>query len=275
MEVGASCSVVASLSQSHKKKHVVITMGKQRTIILIGTLALAVAISAVIGFVLFRGTKQVYVANDTIPVNTKVTSDMLTARRINSADLPDKALTKKSEILNHYTSLGVTKGGVFTVNNMADKADSASDAVAEGMSQLAIKSDNLPSKLAKGDRVNVIISASTQNLGNIALTYQGIYVTDIYYDGDNAINGVEVLVSPEQAQKIVYAMQNGTISVALVNSSYKAHQMAYTDETAFLDTSDPATATAENDGTDTAAQADAGTATDVTDTAVADTSAAA
>lgn len=241
-----------------KKKHVVITMGKQRTIILIGTLALAVAISGVIGFVLFKDTKQVYVARDTIPVNTKVTSDMLTARRISSTDLPDKALTKKSEILNHYTSLGVTKGGVFTVNNMADKADSASDAVAKGMSQLAIKSDNLPSKLAKGDRVNVIISASTQNLGNIALTYQGIYVTDIYYDGDNAINGVEVLVSPEQAQKIVYAMQNGTISVALVNSSYKAHQMAYTDETAFLDTSDPAAAT-ENSGTN-AGTADAGTA---------------
>lgn len=223
---------------------------KQRRLLIITFLVLAVIASGITGFLLFGNTVEVAVATQTVTGNTKITSSMFTVQRRTRTDLPDSYISgsKAGKLAGYYTSIGFTKGSVITANNVATTSNRASSAIESGKTLLAITSDNLPSELQKGDAVNIIISATASG-SKIALTYQDITVSNIYYDDDNAITGVEVSVTPEQAQKIVYAQQNGTLSVALLPPDYTSKDLGITDESGFLDTSVTSTNTTDTTST--------------------------
>ena len=59
-----------------------------------------------------------------------------------------------------------------------------------------------------------------------------------YTDDDGNVTGLEVVVTPKQAQKIVYAQLKGQISVSLLPINYKTTDLQPIDENGFLDTND-------------------------------------
>ena len=111
---------------------------------------------------------------------------------------------------------------------------------------LTINAENLPTGIQSGDKVNIIIGANTDSGNKVVLTYQNIDVSNIYIDDEGSITGLEVSVTPEQSQKIVYAKLNGELSISLLPINYKDINLPIIDEGGFLDTSSSSTATDAN-----------------------------
>lgn len=215
-------------------------MVKSQKKILLGIIiGLAVIISASLFFVFVGNTKEVLVATKNVTANKEITADMFTKERVDAASLPDNYINASDaeDVIGHYTYIGFTKGSVLTTNNIATGDKKASSAIDKKKTLLTINATNLPSGIQSGDHVNIIIGANVDEGGKVALTYQNIEVSNVYIDEDNEINGLEVSVTPEQAQKIVYAQINGQLSVALLPVDYKEKTLEPTNESGFLDTS--------------------------------------
>ena len=85
-----------------------------------------------------------------------------------------------------------------------------------------------------GDHVNILIGTSSSGKGKVVLTYQKVNITNVLYDNDKMVKGIEIQVTPEQAQKIEYARLNGTLSIALLPNEYSSQNLSITDEDEFL-----------------------------------------
>lgn len=219
----------------------------QKKILLAIIIGLAVVISASLFFVFVGNTKDVLVATKNVTANKEITADMFTTERVDAASLPDDYISASDakDIVGYYTYIGFTKGSVLTKNNIATGEKKASSAISKNKTLLTINATNLPSGIQSGDHVNIIIGASVDEGGKVAITYQNIEVSNIYVDEDNEVNGLEVSVTPEQAQKIVYAQINGQLSVALLPIDYKEKTLEPTNESGFLDTTSASTSSSE------------------------------
>lgn len=196
-------------------------------------------------FAIFVGsTENVLVATQNVKANTKIKSSMFTTERVDKSSLPDNYIPadKADDIEGYYTYIGFTKGGVISESNIATSAKKASGAIEKGKTLLTINADNLPSGIQSGDKVNVIIGANTDGGTKVVLTYQNIDVSNIYVDDEGAVTGLEVSVTPEQSQKIVYAQLNGELAISLLPINYKDVNLPIIDEGGFLDTSSGTTA---------------------------------
>lgn len=200
-------------------------------------------------FMIFVGnTTEVLVATQDVKANTKIKESMFTIERVDTASLPDNYLSADSakDVVGYYTYIGFTKGSVISKSNIATSAKKASGAIEKGKTLLTISAENLPTGIQSGDKVNIIIGANTDSGNKVVLTYQNIDVSNIYVDDEGSITGLEVSVTPEQSQKIVYAKLNGELSISLLPINYKDINLPIIDEGGFLDTSSSSTATDTN-----------------------------
>ena len=62
------------------------------------------------------------------------------------------------------------------------------------------------------------------------MTYQNILVTGVKSNSSGDTTGLEVEVTPEQAQQIQYAESNGNLSVTLLPTGYEEQNLDATDE---------------------------------------------
>lgn len=218
-------------------------MAKNQKKLLFGiVISVGIILSVLLFFIFIGNTKNVLVATQDVKANTQITESMFTTERVDASSLPDNYLTAEDakELVGYYTYIGFTKGSVISENNVATTAKKASGAISKNRTLLTINTDNLPSGIQAGDFVNIIIGATTNaenNSSTTVLTYQKIEVSDIYRDDDGSINGLEVVVTPSQAQKIVYAQLKGQISVSLLPIDYKSKNLEPLNEGEFLDAS--------------------------------------
>ena len=161
---------------------------------------------------------DVVVATKTVDGNHKISSDMITTKRVDKSALPDNYLSAKyfNEVKGRYTNIGFTSGSVLTTGNVATKDSKKSAVIPEGKTLLSITVQNLPQGVQPNDRVNLIVGMSMQNAGKGVFTYQNVLVTNTYTDADGSITGLEIQVTPEQAQKIQYAQINGTLNASVL-----------------------------------------------------------
>ena len=219
-------------------------MAKSQKKILFGiVLTVAIVLSALLFFIFVGNTKNVLVATQDVKANSQITSTMFTTERVDASSLPDNYLTADDakDLVGYYTYIGFTKGSVITKSNIATSAKKASGAISKKKTLLTITAENLPSGIQTGDFVNIVIGATTEqegSSGTTVLTYQKVEVSNIYTDDDGNVTGLEVVVTPKQAQKIVYAQLIGQISVSLLPINYKTTDLQPIDENGFLDTND-------------------------------------
>lgn len=219
-------------------------MAKSQKKILFGiVLTVAIVLSALLFFIFVGNTKNVLVATQDVKANSQITSTMFTTERVDASSLPDNYLTADDakDLVGYYTYIGFTKGSVITKSNIATSAKKASGAISKKKTLLTISAENLPSGIQTGDFVNIVIGATTElegSSGTTVLTYQKVEVSNIYTDDDGNVTGLEVVVTPKQAQKIVYAQLKGQISVSLLPINYKTTDLQPIDENGFLDTND-------------------------------------
>lgn len=219
-------------------------MAKSQKKILFGiVLTVAIVLSALLFFIFVGNTKNVLVATQDVKANSQIASTMFTTERVDASSLPDNYLTADDaeDLVGYYTYIGFTKGSVITKSNIATSAKKASGAISKKKTLLTITAENLPSGIQTGDFVNIVIGATTEqegSSGTTVLTYQKVEVSNIYTDDDGNVTGLEIVVTPKQAQKIVYAQLKGQISVSLLPINYKTTDLQPIDENGFLDTND-------------------------------------
>lgn len=193
---------------------------------------------------------KVVVASKEIQPQTKITSDMLTTISVSTADqklLAPDAVKEISSAIGSVTLVRLRAGEVIT--NHSDKLIqqnrdgggniSASNQrvnralfIPEGKRTMAIRIDSegsLGFTLEKGDKVDVILTATGGELGgiysNVILQRMEIFDVEPIADKDKTNNGalqnITLIVSPQQAQQLALAKRKGKIDLVLnpLNSS--------------------------------------------------------
>lgn len=205
---------------------------KGKRLWLIILLALGLVGSGAIFLAFNANMVDVVVATQNITGNVEITQDMLTTKRVDKSSLPENYITSNNveEMIGRYTNIGITKGSVFTTGNVATKDSKKSAVIPEGQTLLAITVDAIPQGVQSGDSVNLLIGINMQSEGKVVMTYQDVLVTSTYVDDNGAVTGLEVQVTPEQAQKIQYAQINGELSVSLLPLGYESEDLPIVNE---------------------------------------------
>lgn len=195
-------------------------------------LVIGIIASASIYFAFSANMVEVVVASQTLPSNVEITANMLTIKKVDKTSLPENYIKSDviDEMVGRYTNIGITKGSVFTNGNISTKASKKAAVIPEGKTLLSISIDSLPQGVVAEDKVNLLVGISMNDTGKVVMTFQDIKVTDTYVDVDGNVTGLEVEVTPDQAQKIQYAQINGELSVSLLPLGYEIEELPIVDE---------------------------------------------
>lgn len=212
-------------------------MKKGKKIWLILLLVIGLVGSGAIYLAFNASMVDVVVATKTVGSNNKITSDMITTKRVDKSALPDNYLSAEylSQVKGRYTNIGFTSGSVLTTGNVATKDSKKSAVIPDGYTLLSISVQSLPQGVQPDDHVNILVGISVNGQGKVVVTYQNVLVTGTYSDSDGSVTGLEVQVTPEQAQKIQYAQSNGSLSVSLLPLGYSEQQLNVVDENSIKD----------------------------------------
>lgn len=208
--------------------------GKNRTVVI--ALLVVGLIASVSTFLAFsKNLVEVVVATQTVRGNTPITASMITTEKVDKTYLPDGYIEAKyiDEVIGRYSDVGFTKGSVLSADAVATGDGKKAATIEQGMTLLSVTVDNLPQGVVAGDRVNLIIGTTLESEGKAVLTYQNISVTNTYTDVDGIVTGLEVQVSPAQAQKITFAQLNGDLTVSLLPGDYKNQELPIVTESEF------------------------------------------
>lgn len=178
--------------------------------------------SVALYFVFNANKVEVLTATQTIRGNTELKANMITTEKMEKESLPKNYIEAKyaDDVVGRYTDIGLTEGAVLTTDNVATGDGSRTSVIPKGYTVMTLSLDSLPSGIKAGDNVNILVGTTTTAQGKVVITYQKINVTNVVKDSDGNPTGIEVQVTPEQAQKIQYAELNGTISVSLLSGDY-------------------------------------------------------
>lgn len=192
-------------------------------------------------YFLFNVNKvEVLVAAQTIRGNTEIKSTMISTAKMEKESLPKNYIEAKyaEDVVGRYTDIGVTEGAVLTTDNVATGDGSRTSVIPKGYTVMTLSLESLPSGIKAGDYVNILVGTTSTSQGKVVMTYQKISVTDVIQDSDGNATGIEIQVTPAQAQKIEYAQLNGNISVSLLSGDYKKQSLNAVDESKFMKTDD-------------------------------------
>ena len=103
---------------------------------------------------------------------------------------------------------------------------------------------NYPQGLVAGDHVNVVVSTSAEG-AKFVKTIENVPVAGVHTE-EGEVTGIEIYVTPEEAQSIAYAQANGQVSVALLPLDYENKNLEILDDGGFLSSQFGDTETAEN-----------------------------
>jgi len=207
-------------------------MKKGKKLWFVVLLVIGIVASGCVYFAFNANMVEVVVANQTVQGNVEITNGMLSTKKIDKAALPENYLEAKyiKDMVGRYTNIGITKGSVFTTGNVATKDSKKAAVIPDGKTLLSITIDSLPQGVEAGDYVNLLVGINMQDKGKVVMTYQNVKVTSAYVDVDGNVTGLEVEVTPAQAQKIQYAQINGELSVSLLPLGYEDEELPLVDE---------------------------------------------
>jgi len=202
---------------------------ERRRYLLIGLLALAVLLVAVLGVRQIRKwvtpTQEVYVASSNLPAGATVGADNVIKKRIAESSLPSGVLDARS-IAGRELSRAKQEGEPFTRDDFAGVAEEQTIAVAEMVPEgrvlatIRVPSGLVPYKnLKSGDRVDVVSITGERGSGVARVVAHDAYVVGTMYTKSRPEpqrTGLAALVPPSNSRKPV----NVTVGLLLALDPY-------------------------------------------------------
>jgi len=214
---------------------------KNRVFLGVGSILLALIICLIVAPTLnTAASKQVEIIRvvKNIPVGTAITKDMVQTVKVGGYNLPSNVLKSEKEVIGKYTSAALQTGDYILATKTSDQAPGAYLTELDGKKQaisISIKSfaAGLSGKLESGDVISLIASdygdlketiappelsyikllAATNNTGSDNTNDQSVKDKTSQEDMPSTLT---LLVTPEQAKKLVDFETNGKLHATLV-----------------------------------------------------------
>ena len=208
-------------------------------LMMIGALALAVGFLASVSvYKNLQGknggsdpTVEVMVAANDLQVGSKVEQSDVKIIHIPAADLPPGAPRRKADVIGHGVILPISKGQFFLPNHLAAENAGAGlpSLIPPGMRAVSVRVNDVASVsgfVTPGTRVDVLVTASTSGSSEpqTMTVLQNVQVLASGHTLERSSTGeaqntvvVTLLVTPEDAQRLTLATNEGRIQLALRN----------------------------------------------------------
>ena len=208
-------------------------------LLMIGALALAVAfLTSVFVYKNLQGKggssdagMQVMVAANDLQVGSRVEEHDIKVIQIPAADLPPGTPRKKSDVIGHGVISPISKGEFILPNRLAPENAGAGlpALIPPGMRAVSVRVNDVASVsgfVTPGTRVDVLVTASAIGSGEPQTTtvLQNVQVLASGHTLERSSTGeaqntavITLLVTPEDAQRLTLASNEGRIQLALRN----------------------------------------------------------
>ena len=208
-------------------------------LMMIGALALAIAfLVSVIVYKNLQGKMgssdpgvQVMVAANDLQVGSRVEEHDIRIISVPSADLPPGAPRKRSDVIGHGVIAPISKGEFILPNRLAAENAGAGlpSLIPPGMRAVSVRVNDVASVsgfVTPGTRVDVLVTASATGTGEPQTTtvLQNVQVLASGHTLERSSTGeaqnavvITLLVTPEDAQRLTLATNEGRIQLALRN----------------------------------------------------------
>lgn len=183
-------------------------------------------------------TQNVVVATMDIPADTRVTSAMIEIRKIATDAVHPEALKNFDDVVGYITKDRIIQGEQL-LNSRIDQGVTEIDLaykVPDNMRAMTISTNETTSVggyLTPGSRVDILVSyqqgvnittyTQLQNIVVLAKGTNALLNGEANPNGDKSVtSSITLLVTPDQAQVLAYAIINGTINLTLRNPADQA-----------------------------------------------------
>lgn len=179
-----------------------------------------------------EGYVEVVVAANTIPANVKITEEMLVSQSMPQDSAHPDANKSISEIVGGVSKMEILKGEQILSNKVAlgESDEDLAYRIPDDMRAISIPTDEVVGVagfITTGDKIDILVTYSSGDIAKVTTTYTQLQNIQVLAVG-NAKQGdpasqtglpstLTLLVKPDQAEVLVYALSNGTINFALRN----------------------------------------------------------
>lgn len=208
-------------------------------LMMIGALALAIAF--LVSVTVYKNLQgkmgspdpgvQVMVAANDLQVGSRVEEHDIRIISVPAADLPPGAPRKRSDVIGHGVIMPISKGEFILPNRLAAESAGAGlpSLIPPGMRAVSVRVNDVASVsgfVTPGTRVDVLVTASTTGTGEQQTTtvLQNVQVLASGHTLERSSTGeaqnavvITLLVTPEDAQRLTLATNEGRIQLALRN----------------------------------------------------------
>jgi pilus assembly protein CpaB len=174
---------------------------------------------------------QVMVAANDLQVGSRVEERDVKVISIPAADLPPGAPRRKADVIGHGVTLPIAKGEFILPNRLAAENAGAGlpSLIPPGMRAVSVRVNDVASVsgfVTPGTRVDVLVTASATGSGEQQTTtvLQNVQVLASGHTLERSSTGetqntavITLLVTPEDAQRLTLASNEGRIQLALRN----------------------------------------------------------
>jgi pilus assembly protein CpaB len=174
---------------------------------------------------------QVMVAANDLQVGSRVEQSDVKIINIPATDLPPGAPRKKADVIGHGVIMPIAKGEFILPNRLAPENAGAGlpSLIPPGMRAVSVRVNDVASVsgfVTPGTRVDVLVTASTIGSGEPQTTtvLQNVQVLASGHTLERSSSGeaqntavITLLVTPEDAQRLTLATNEGRIQLALRN----------------------------------------------------------
>lgn len=171
---------------------------------------------------------EVVTALDTIPANTKITAGMLTSIPLPSEAILTDAVLDSDKIVGRITNSDIKKGEQILASRLMENGanTSLSYQIPKGKRAITITNtevSGVAGYILPKDRVDILVMYSIKEnptiiytqLQNIEILKVGSNITKP--DATTVPTSLTILVTPEQAEVVMYALNNGSLQLTLRN----------------------------------------------------------
>lgn len=175
---------------------------------------------------------KVVVAVNTIPMNVKITADMIKLKSMPTESVHPEAITSLDKVVGKTSKSEIVKGEQILTSRIVVDTGKATLAyrVPENMRAITIPTSEISGVggfINVGDKIDILATYKDMNINAVSTTYtqfQNIEVLAVgnvkqsSADKQGALPAsITVLVKPAQAEVLVYALSHGTLHFTLRN----------------------------------------------------------
>lgn len=180
---------------------------------------------------------KVVVANNIIPENIKITAEMVTLKSVPSNTVHPQSFSAADKVIGKTTSSQIEKDEQLLSSRLVTDTSKASLAykIPEKMRAVTIPCNEITGVagyINAGDKIDILITYNKKEVNKVSTTYtvlQNIEVAEVGSSVKSSDNNqkslpasITLFVKPAQAEVLVYAISNGSISMTLRNPVDKA-----------------------------------------------------